>query len=164
MSGADPLHLHTVEGLFRAHYHWLRNYLRRQLQDPGSAEDLTSETFVRLLEAPALTAIREPRALLTTIAQRLLYQHWRRADLARRHAQQVEAECAASPEELTQQRQTLSRLDRSLQRLPGKVRSTFLLARVDGLTYPQIAAELSISVATVKRHLNKAAMRCYFAL
>lgn len=164
MSGADPLHRHTVEGLFRAHYHWLRNYLRRQLQDPASAEDLTSETFVRLLEAPALTAIREPRALLTTIAQRLLYQHWRRADLARRHAQQVEAECAASPEELTQQRQTLSRLDRSLQRLPGKVRSTFLLARVDGLTYPQIAAELSISVATVKRHLNKAAMRCYFAL
>ncbi|MDX9670561.1 MULTISPECIES: sigma-70 family RNA polymerase sigma factor [unclassified Pseudomonas] len=160
MSGADPLHRHTVEGLFRAHYHWLRNYLRRQLQDPASAEDLTSETFVRLLEAPALTAIREPRALLTTIAQRLLYQHWRRADLARRHAQQVEAECAASPEELTQQRQTLNRLDRSLQRLPGKVRSTFLLARVDGLTYPQIAAELGISQRSVSVYMSRSQALC----
>ena len=136
MSGADPLHRHTVEGLFRAHYHWLRNYLRRQLQDPASAEDLT------------------------TIAQRLLYQHWRRADLARRHAQQVEAECAASPEELTQQRQTLNRLDRSLQRLPGKVRSTFLLARVDGLTYPQIAAELGISQRSVSVYMSRSQALC----
>ncbi|MCM8741046.1 sigma-70 family RNA polymerase sigma factor [Pseudomonas koreensis] len=160
MSGADSSHRHTVDGLFRAHYHWLRNYLRRQLQDTASAEDLTCETFAQLLEAPALTAIREPRALLTTIAQRLLYQHWRRADLARRYAQHFEAECAASPEELTQQRQTLSRLDRSLQRLPGKVRSTFLLARIDGLTYPQIAAELGISQRSVSVYMSRSQALC----
>ncbi|MFW8695359.1 sigma factor-like helix-turn-helix DNA-binding protein, partial [Mesorhizobium japonicum] len=46
--------------------------------------------------------------------------------------------------------------------MPGALQE-FALAQVDGLTYPQIAAELSISVATVKRHLHKAALRCYFA-
>ena len=160
MSGADLSHRDTVGGLFRAHYPWLCSWLRRQLHDAASAEDLAAETFAQLLEAPALTAIREPRALLTTIAQRLLYQHWRRADLARRHAQQVDVGVATSPEELTQLRQTLSRLDHSLQRLPGKVRSTFLLARVDGLTYPQIAAELGISQRSVSVYMTRSQALC----
>jgi RNA polymerase sigma-70 factor (ECF subfamily) len=60
--------------------------------------------------------------------------------------------------------QTLIELDQLLDGLPRLVKRAFLLAQVDGLTYPQIAAELGISVATVKRHLHKAALRCYFAL
>ena len=164
MSGADTAHRNHLDALFRAHYRWLCTYLSRHLHDAAGAEDIAAETFAQLLQAPSITAIREPRAMLTTIAQRLLYQRWRRADLERRHAQQVDIDAATSPEDLAQLSQTLKRLDHSLQRLPGKVRSTFLLARIDGLTYPQIAAELGISVATVKRHLQKAALRCYFAL
>ncbi|MBL7230006.1 MAG: helix-turn-helix domain-containing protein, partial [Pseudomonas sp.] len=60
--------------------------------------------------------------------------------------------------------QTLMELDQLLDGLPVPVKRAFLLAQLDGLTYGQIAAELGISIATVKRHLNKAAMRCYFAL
>ena len=44
------------------------------------------------------------------------------------------------------------------------VKRAFLLAQVDGLGYQDIADELGISLATVKRYLHKAAMRCYFAL
>ena len=55
-------------------------------------------------------------------------------------------------------------LDQLLDGLPTQVKRAFLLAQLDGLTYAQIGAELGISIATVKRHLNKAAMRCYFAL
>ncbi|SMQ30760.1 RNA polymerase sigma-70 factor, ECF subfamily [Pseudomonas helmanticensis] len=160
MSGADFSHHHSVDGLFRAHYRWLCNYLRRHLLDTASVEDIAAETFAQLLEAPSLTAIREPRALLTTIAQRLLYQRWRRADLERRHAQQIDTDVANSPEELAQLAQALKRLDHSLQRLPGKVRSTFLLARIDGLTYPQIAAELGISQRSVSVYMNRSQALC----
>ena len=98
--------------------------------------------------------------MLTTIAQRLLYQRWRRADLERRHAQQVDIDAATSPEDLAQLSQTLKRLDHSLQRLPGKVRSTFLLARIDGLTYPQIAAELGISQRSVSVYMSRSQALC----
>jgi RNA polymerase sigma-70 factor (ECF subfamily) len=60
--------------------------------------------------------------------------------------------------------QTLVELDQLLDGLPRAVKKAFLLAQIDGLTYNEIARELGISLATVKRHLNKAAMRCYFAL
>jgi len=160
MSGADLSHRHTVDGLFRAHYRWLCTYLRRHLHDVAGVEDIAAETFTQLLEAPGLSAIREPRALLTTLAQRLLYRRWRRADLERRHLQQIDADCVPSPEELAQVSQTLNHLDHSLQRLPGKVRSTFLLARVDGLTYPQIAAELGISQRSVSVYMTRSQALC----
>jgi RNA polymerase sigma-70 factor (ECF subfamily) len=160
MSGADLSHHHTVDGLFRAHYRWLCSYLRRHLHDAASIEDIAAETFVQLLEAPSLRAIREPRALLTTIAQRLLYQCWRRGDLERRHRQQIDVDNAASPEDRVHLSQTLNRLDHSLQRLPGKVRTAFLLARIDGLTYPQIAAELGISQRSVSVYMNRSQALC----
>ncbi|WP_064119152.1 sigma-70 family RNA polymerase sigma factor [Pseudomonas fluorescens] len=160
MSGAELCHRHTVDGLFRAHYRWLCAFLRGHVHDRASSEDIAAETFAQLLQAPALTAIREPRALLTTIARRLLYQRWRRADLERRHRQSIDVDYAASPEDLVTLSQTLHRLDHSLQRLPGKVRTTFLLARIDGLTYPQIAAELGISQRSVSVYMTRSQALC----
>ena len=55
-------------------------------------------------------------------------------------------------------------LDQLLDGLPGPVKSAFLMSQVDGLSHGEIASALGISIATVKRHLNKAALRCYFAL
>jgi RNA polymerase sigma-70 factor (ECF subfamily) len=47
-----------------------------------------------------------------------------------------------------------------LARLPGKVRATFLLSRVDGLTYPQIAAELGISLRSVSAYMTRSQALC----
>ncbi|MHC8365684.1 sigma-70 family RNA polymerase sigma factor [Pseudomonas sp. ZT5P21] len=163
MSGTDFSHHNDVGGLFRAHYPWLCARLRRHLGGSPSVEDIAAETFVQLLEAPGLTPIREPRALLTTIARRLIYQLWRRRDLERQHLDQLQhldQPQASSPEELLQWTQALHGFDRTLQRLPGKVRATFLLSRIDGLTYPQIAAELGISQRSVSVYMTRSQALC----
>ncbi|MVV50692.1 sigma-70 family RNA polymerase sigma factor [Pseudomonas sp. PB120] len=163
MSGTDSSHRHDVGGLFRAHYPWLCARLR---QIPGagfSVEDIAAETFVQLLESPGLTPIREPRALLITIARRLIYQLWRRRDLERQHLDQlqhIDQGPVTSPEVLLQLTQALHGLDRTLKRLPGKVRATFLLSRIDGLTYPQIAAELGISQRSVSVYMTRSQALC----
>jgi RNA polymerase sigma factor (sigma-70 family) len=163
MSGTDLSHRNDVGGLFRAHYPWLCARLRRQLGVSSSVEDIAAETFAQLLESPGLTPIREPRALLTTIARRLIYQLWRRRDLERQHLDQlqhIDHPQALSPEERVQLTQALHGLDRTLERLPGKVRATFLLSRVDGLTYPQIAAELGISQRSVSAYMTRSQALC----
>jgi RNA polymerase sigma-70 factor (ECF subfamily) len=71
---------------------------------------------------------------------------------------------APSEEERAILFETLVELDERLDGLPTLVKRAFLLSQVDGLSHGEVAAELGISIATVKRHLNKAAMRCYFAL
>ena len=172
MSGADTSHSDYVGGLFRSHYDWLCGRLHRHLDSRAHAEDIAADTFVQLLTSPGLSesgeqAIRQPRALLTTIAQRLMYQLWRRRDLERAYLDalaQMPEHVAPSEEDRAIILQTLLELDQLLDGLPTLVKRAFLLAQLDGLTYAQISAELGISIATVKRHLTKAAMRCYFAL
>jgi len=163
MSGVDLSHRHLLSELFQRHYAWLCERLRRHLDGPESAEDIASETFLQLLASPNVVAIREPRALLTTIAQRLIYQRWRRRDLERdyRDGLMLEDDAhAPSPESLAATLQTLARIDRRLNRLPPKVKTTFMLARSVGLTYPEIATQLGISSRSVSDYLQKAETCC----
>jgi RNA polymerase sigma factor (sigma-70 family) len=157
----------TVEVLYHAHHNWLTGWLRRRLGCPHSAADLAQDTFIRVLSARETPQIIEPRAFLTTIAKRVLFNHYRRQDLERAYLEalaQLPEMAAPSEEDKAIILQTLMELDQLLNGLPRPVKRAFLLAQVDGLSYGEIARELSISIATVKRHLNKAALRCYFAL
>lgn len=157
----------TVEGLYNAHHNWLTGWLRRRLGCPHNAADLAQDTFVKVLLARETPQLVEPRAFLTTIAKRVLCNHYRRQELERAYYQalaELPEAVAPSEEERAIILETLVELDQLLDGLPILVKRAFLLAQIDGLTHNEIAARLSISVATVKRHLTKAAMRCYFAL
>ena len=48
--------------------------------------------------------------------------------------------------------------------LPEKPRRAFLLARLEGLTYRQIARRLSVSESSVKQYLAKAFAHCHARL
>ena len=157
----------TVEVLYLDHHNWLTGWLRRRLGCPHSAADLAQDTFMRLLSARETPSIAEPRAFLTVVAKRVLSNHYRRQDLERAYLQalaDMPEQLAPSEEERAIILQTLMELDQLLDGLPNPVKRAFLLAQVDGLSYADIGAQLGVSIATVKRHLNKAALRCYFAL
>ena len=157
----------TVEVLYLDHHSWLTGWLRRKLGCPHSAADLAQDTFMRLLSARETPSITEPRAFLTVVAKRVLFNHYRRQDLERAYLQalaDMPEQLAPSEEERAIILQTLMELDQLLDGLPTPVKRAFLLAQVDGMSYADIGAQLGISIAKVKRHLNKAALRCYFAL
>ncbi|WP_286917447.1 MULTISPECIES: sigma-70 family RNA polymerase sigma factor [Pseudomonas] len=157
----------SVEGLYLVHRRWLTEWLRSRLGCPDNAADLAQDTFMRLLSAREIAPIREPRAFLTTVAKRVLFNHYRRQDLERAYLEalsQMPEPLAPSEEHRAIILQTLLDLDALLDGLPVLVKRAFLLAQVEGLGYQDIADELGISLATVKRYLHKAAMRCYFAL
>ena len=163
MSGADTSHSDYVGGLFRSHYRWLCSRLQRHLGSLAHAEDIAADTFVQLLSSPGVAPIRQPRALLTTIAQRLMYQRWRRRDRERACLGAEVVDETLSPEDLAQRLEALQAIDRLLDGLPGKVKATFLASQLTGLTYPQIAAELGISQRSVSSHMAHAFKRCRHA-
>lgn len=165
MSDVERLHRHAIGVLFNDHYQWLYGRLHRYVQCHASAEDIAAETFVQILQTPGqVTTLREPRALLTTIAQRLMYQSHRRRNLERAYISALAEEgemLAPDPEHLAQLLEALERIDLLLSRLPRKVKATFLLSMVDGITYAEIARTLGISLSSVKQYMARAMERCY---
>ncbi|MBM7060063.1 sigma-70 family RNA polymerase sigma factor [Pseudomonas sp. UL073] len=156
----------ALQRLYLDNHSWLSGWLRRRLGCPESAADLTQDTFVKVLVARELPAIREPRAFLTTIAKRVLANHYRRQDIERAYLEALaslpvaEVPCEESRAIILE---TLLELDRLLDGLPRLARQVFLLVQLDGLTYAEVAAQLDISLSSVKRYLAKAAQQCYFA-
>lgn len=155
-----------IASLYVDHRGWLHGWLRKRLGNAHQAADLAQDTFMRLLTREEPVAAREPRAFLTTVAQRVLFNHYRRQQLeqayleALAHAPQA---MALSPEARAILLETLDAIDRLLDGLPAPVRRAFLLAQLDGLKQAEIAALLGVSLTTVKRYLVQAGMQCYFA-
>ena len=156
MSAATFQH---VEVLYRDHQAWLQAWLVRKLGDPFEASDLTQDTFVNVIRGGEAGRVQEPRAYLTTLAKRLLYNRWRRRDLERAWLEALAAlpeEVAPSPEDYALVREAVEAVDQWLSGLSPKVRQAFLLRRLDGMKHSEIAQEMNVSQASVERYLKQA--------
>ncbi|MCC6302563.1 MAG: hypothetical protein IT489_07160 [Gammaproteobacteria bacterium] len=77
----------TVHSLYHHHHGWLQAWLCKKLGCPQRAADLAHDAFLRLLARDEPVAIREPRAFLTRVAQRVLSNHRRRERIERAYAE-----------------------------------------------------------------------------
>jgi RNA polymerase sigma factor (sigma-70 family) len=156
-----------VGALYRDHRTWLLAWLRRNVACPSKAEDLSQDTFVRLLGRETLTVPREPRAFLVAIAKGLLFDHFRRAALEQAYLNELmlipEAE-HPSVEEQQMILEDLKAIDRLLGKLSSKARAAFLYNRLDGLSHGEIAERLGVSVPRVRQYLAQGIRQCYVAL
>jgi RNA polymerase sigma-70 factor (ECF subfamily) len=164
---AQPSSHALVGSLYREHRDWLLGWLRRSLSCPQRAEDIGQDTFLRLLGKSDLPGLREPRALLTTIARGLLVDHFRRSALERSYLEELALQPQSeqpSPEEQTLLLEALVQIDRLLGALSAKARVAFLLNRLDGLGHAEIAERLGVSVPRVRQYLALGMRQCYIAM
>ncbi|AZC25641.1 MULTISPECIES: RNA polymerase sigma factor [Pseudomonas] len=167
MSSVQSPRNELVDTLYRDHRGWLLAWLRRNVACAQRAEDLSQDTFVRLLGRDELKAPREPRAFLAAIAKGLLFDHFRRAALEQAYLNELllipEAE-QPSPEEQQMILEDLKTIDRLLDKLSSKARAAFLYNRLDGLGHAEIATRLGVSVPRVRQYLAQGIRQCYIAL
>lgn len=167
MSSTDSLPNDAVTQIYRDHHGWLSGWLRKKLGNSFDAADLAHDTFVRLMGARVREGGgAEPRALLTHIAKGLVVDHWRRRaleDAYQAAAAQLPPCEAPSPEVRALILETLYAIDATLRTLPAKTREIFLASQFDGMAYADIARVQRVSLATVKRHMQKALTACLLA-
>ncbi len=167
MSAGDPANPHLVGLLYRDHRDWLFSWLRKTAQCPHRAEDVSQETFLRLLTRADLQPPREPRALLATIARGLLVDQFRRIDLERAYLEELALapqDLHPGPEEQALILESLREIDRLLGQLSSKARAAFLHNRLDGLGHAEIAERLGVSTSRVRQYLAQGMRQCYIAL
>lgn len=145
----------------------LHTYLHRQLHDRETAADLTQESLVRMMKYRHAPGINDRRAMLFHIAHNLVLEHRRTS--GRRHASHhVSLDDVAplrseqpSVEAIVEARVMIERvIKRAIARLPRKCAAAFVMNRFEGLSYPQIAKEMGISVKMVEKHITRALLAC----
>lgn len=167
MLRSHPASQDAVHGLYRDHQSWLDGWLRRKVGNACDAADLVQDTFVRVLRHRAeLAMVREPRAYLTTIAKRLVLNHYRRQSLEQAYQEALAAmpePLAPSPEQQLLILEALHEIDAALNALPVRARQAFLLAQLEHLPYEEIAQRLQVSVRTVQRYIVQGYEQCLLA-
>lgn len=135
----------------------LLRYLAARLRDGTEADDLAQEAYLRLLRVDDSLLIQNPRGFALRVATHVAYEWGRLSRHRREHVgleplETREAE-QSGPLEHAATLQQLKLLRQALDSLSPVRRAVILLHIRDGLTYPQIAAQVGISISMVGKHL-----------
>lgn len=147
------------EAFTRAQHADLLKYFRAHLPSDTDAQDAAQESLLRLLQYRGKPA-GEWRPLLFGIATNLVAEFYRRSEA--RHTgkhvaldeERLQSE-AAGPDEEIERNQRKALLRAAILELSPRSRQIYLLSRVDGLTYPQIAQRCGISPKAVETSIAR---------
>lgn len=158
-SGSPPV---SFEAFYRAEHARVFGYFRRKA-GRDDAPDLTQEAFMRLYGCGKFAEREYPRAHLTRIAHNIWLNRLRQQK--RRGILYPFDEACDTPTPPEQERR-LEAKDlrraywRALRPLSRKTRRVFLMHRLRGMTYQDIADELSMSCKAVEKRIGRALVRC----
>jgi RNA polymerase sigma factor (sigma-70 family) len=152
-----------ITALYLAEHERLERQISRRVGCRSTACDLVHDIFLRLWVA-ATERKGNPAAYLSRCARNAAIDHVR-AERTRRAfftgvlPEQYASE-PATPHDILAARQDISRVDEALAALPRKTRHIFLLNRVHGRSFTEIAAVLEISPRAVAKHMARAVAAC----
>ncbi|MBD9367311.1 sigma-70 family RNA polymerase sigma factor [Xanthomonas sp. XNM01] len=144
----------------------LLRLVRGILGGDAGAEDVIQSIWLRVRGVAGEQGIDNPRAYLYRLASNLATDHGR--EKTRRSRLLAEHYLWGPDEVLSTEEQVMARdeLERVLDaagHLPEPTRTMFRLNRLQGLTQPEVARRMGVSVTTVENHLRQALQRLAWA-
>jgi RNA polymerase sigma-70 factor (family 1) len=145
--------------VFEKNYDYILNYLFYLSGDTALSEDLAQDVFLQLWEKRAEIKEDTLKSYLFTIAKNSFLKNRRRLkyDLKFRstYFEKIENE---SPGFILELKEFDQKLQQAIASLPEKSRVVFLMNRMDGITYREIAGNLGVTVKAVEKQMSKALM------
>ncbi len=138
----------------------LYRYAYYQTKDQQSAEDLVQEAFTKYWhKMSTITPGKEKSYLYTSIKNLWLNKvdHQKvvmRFESAAKRTSQVQ-----SPEYIMEMKEFKAKLNTAISSLPKGQREVFLMNRIDGLKYREIAERLGISQKAVEKRMSQALLQ-----
>lgn len=162
MEKDDQQQQQDFKALYDKYFRRIFFFACRHTDDTDEAKDLTQEVFLKIwLNPDSFSKHISPEAQLLTIARQLVINRYKK-EVVRQNAYKVwlldmaEASSPDSSDKILLEEELAGRFRAALDLLPPKRRQIFEKSRIDGLSYEQIAEELSISRSTVESQMVKA--------
>ena len=146
------LHTKYADDVYRFSF-WLTG-------DADEANDITSETFVRIWTSTKEIRVESVKAYLFTIA-RNLFLHGKRRKKKMTSLDETIQDTAAQPDTVAEVRSELDEAWKALQTLPEIDRTVFIMRVEEELSYEDIALAVGLSVTAVKVKVFRARAKIY---
>ncbi len=151
------------DGFLDQHREALVRFLRTRLPSEEDAQDAAQESLVRLMRYRGSASPREWKPLLYRIAVNVAYSQQRQAlthhDAAHVPYEESLAHLPApspAPDEQAARQQALARIGRIIRGLSPRCQEVYVLNRIEGMSYSQIADYCGISPKAVEKQMTKA--------
>ena len=160
--------MEDIDLTFQTYYRPLCLYATHYLHDVDGAEDVVQDCFVRLLEKSHQSPMMDDHAtssfLFPQNLKSFLYASVRNACIDRlrrknpidKNVSPSDLRGIISDEQAQESSFREAELWTALEQLPDRCREIFLMSKRDGMTYREIAEELSLSEKTVEHQISKA--------
>lgn len=143
--------------LFRTHSRTIFNYIFYKFGNEEKAHDAVQEAFVKLWENCAKVPPEKAKSYVYTVANNRYLNVIKAEKVRLKYAGKVsKGTDTISPEFVLEEKQFREKLDRALNSLPENQRTTFLLNRIDGLKYAEIAEMEGVSVKAIEKRMHLA--------
>ncbi len=143
--------------LFDLHFDNLRNYVYYRCGDAELATDIAQDVFLKVWEKKMDVYDKSKMGLLVKIANDLIISDYRKhqSKLKFQHTL-TQNELEVTPEDEMIYKELNGKYVKVLNELGENERITFLMNRVEGLKYTEIADQIGISVKAVEKRMSKA--------
>lgn len=153
--------------IFLQHESAIRRHIRRFCADASDIDDFMQDAFVQSFAAELRTEIRNPKAFIFEVAKNVALADYRKNKRSPTEkledfggADLILDENQSSATDDIDGRRKLAAFATAVAHLPPKCREAFLMRRVDGLPYKQIANRMNISVSAVEKHVANGLLKC----
>ena len=143
---------------FKSHVKTLRNFLFYKFGNIDQAEDVTQEAFVKLWQNCAAVPLEKAKSYIYTVANNSSLNEIAHQKVVLRYEKNFTGldKTNESPEYLLEEKQFQAKLLKAIENLNEKQRVAFLMHRIDGKKYSEIALDLNISVKAVEKRIHLA--------
>ncbi len=126
--------------------------------DPALADDITSETFIKVWSSAEPLRLATVKAYLLAIARNLWLMERRRSARSELLDDTV-PDSSQSVSRQVEVKDELARVLRALREIPEMDRAALLMRVDEGLPYEEVAAALGLPVSTVKVKVHRARLK-----
>jgi len=141
--------------LFDTYFDSVRSYLFYRGAEKEQASDLAQDVFLKIWEKQMDIDMKTALRLLYKIAGDMFISQYRREKLEMNYKVAFRNDIVDfSPEDQLRYKELFSNYTKALAALGERHRTVFLMARMDGLKYREIADRLHLSIKAVEKRMS----------
>ena len=142
--------------IYDAHFDDLRRYLISRSGDQDLSKDIAQNVFMKVWIKKIEIALGNIKSLLFKMATDEFISHIRKKKVEKEYSESIDLKLIREPDNNDDLLEKKILFQKALNQLPEKQKTAFLMNKMQGLTYKEIAEILNLSQKAIEKRIGLA--------